>query len=182
MVCIPRFIHAFDRVRGGPFGQAGREDAIQESLMRVWRDLAKFNGLSKLETWMHRYCSFIFQEMLRRRHSLGAVRLDPGGSDPDSLAPDGPDVPEQIAETQRRRQLWQIVDGLAPAEREVVTFKHLDGLTFAQMAALTEVSINTLKARYYRACRAMGAALGSESSGPSQPPSETPSPRPPAPR
>ena len=155
MVCIPRIIRTLDRLRDGALGFAGCDDAQQESRLRIWRDLASFDGTSKLETWMYRYCFNVYRELLRRKNSASGARLMASPSEPHEMPCSESDVPTMIQEAQQRRLLWQGVDDLPDREREVVALKHVDDFSFTQMAQVTGVSINTLKARYYKACRTL---------------------------
>ena len=164
MVCIPRIITALDRVRDGALGPAGRSDAEQESRLRIWRDLESFNGSSKLETWMYRYCFNVYREFLRRKSSASGSLLEAGAVEPDKIDPDRlaqarGGVPEGIERMHQRRLLWQAVDALPQDQKAVVAFKHLDDMSFAEIANATGVSINTLKARYYKARRTLRVRL-----------------------
>jgi len=72
------------------------------------------------------------------------------------LEPSGPAVQDD------RVVLEQALDSLPPEQREVVHLKVYEGFTFAEIADLTGVSINTASSRYRYALDRLAARLGDE--------------------
>jgi RNA polymerase sigma-70 factor, ECF subfamily len=52
------------RMLGSPFDA---EDAVQDTMMRAWRELERFEGRSSLRTWLHRIATNVCIDMLRKR-------------------------------------------------------------------------------------------------------------------
>jgi len=60
------------RMLGSPFDA---EDAVQDTMIRAWRQYAGFEGRSSLRTWLHRIATNVCLDMLRSR-SRRSVPMD----------------------------------------------------------------------------------------------------------
>jgi RNA polymerase sigma-70 factor, ECF subfamily len=128
-------------------------DAVAESLMRAYRHLASCRDPSRLRTWLYRIVANRCKSYLARRH-IGDVTLEEASPVADST--------DNEASLERAEQLALAARALAQLsseKREAFVLKHVEGLSYQEMAAVTGVRIPTLKMRVHRAREALLRAL-----------------------
>ena len=128
-------------------------DAVAEGLVRAYRHLAGCRDPARFRTWLYRIVANRCKSHLARR-PVGDVSLDD--------AP--PIVAQEFADAQFERadqleRLERALAMLAPEKREAFVLKHLDGMSYEEMSAVTGERIPTLKMRVHRAREALLAAL-----------------------
>src|SRR5213076_1193532 len=117
-------------------------DAVAESFVRAYRHLASCREPARLRTWLYRIVTNRCKSHLVRR-SVADVPLD--------------DAPP-VADPERADQLLQVERALAdlsPDKREAFVLKHVEGLSYEEMAVVTGERIPTLKMRVHRAREAL---------------------------
>lgn len=143
--------------------RARAEDALQETWLRVVRAAATWRPSAKLTTWLYFIARNVSidlskREALRASESLEGERPD-GGSAADSLAVDGVS-PEEAAHGAKVRPLLEDALGTLPSEqREVFLLRELHGMTFHEIAEITETPENTVKSRFRYAVGGLRKAL-----------------------
>src|SRR3954462_1585664 len=75
------------------------EDMVQETFLRAWREIKRFDGRASFGTWLHRICANRTVDFLRSRNRWQAANL--AGADEENdpfrgLASDEPS-PERVA-------------------------------------------------------------------------------------
>jgi RNA polymerase sigma-70 factor, ECF subfamily len=125
---------------------AGREDLFQEIAMALWTGLPGFRGDSSERTWVYRVAhntAITFTASRRRRD--GYERPGEPEQEPVTLANQEGDAIDR----QRRDRLWAAVQELPVAERQIVVL-YLEGLSAAEIEAVTGVSAGAVATRLTR--------------------------------
>lgn len=125
------------------------EDAVAESFVRAYRHLASCREPGRLRTWLYRIVANRCKSYLARR-SLADVSLD-------EAAPVA-DPTDNEAALERSEQLALVERALArlsPEKREAFVLRHVEGLSYEEMARATGERIPTLKMRVHRAREAL---------------------------
>jgi RNA polymerase sigma-70 factor (ECF subfamily) len=146
----PGLLRFATRMLGSPDAAA---DAVAESLVRAYHHLAQCRDLGRLRSWLYRITGNRCRSALARRRT-GDIPLDdaPQVADPTDLWT-ALERGEQVALVERA------LTTLSPEGREAFLLKHVEGMSYDEMAAATGARIPTLKMRVHRAREALLAAL-----------------------
>lgn len=138
------------RMLGAPDAAA---DAVAEGLVRAYRHLRSCRDPARLKSWLYRIVGNRCRSHLARR-SASDVPLDD--------APPIPDRSDTEADVEREEQLALVdraLSTLSPEKREAFLLKHVEGMSYEEMAEATGERIPTLKMRVHRARAALLEAL-----------------------
>jgi RNA polymerase sigma-70 factor (ECF subfamily) len=143
------------------------EDVVQETLLAAVRALPGFRGDASLSTWLYTIARSFCIKQRRRRKSSPVRELSLEGDRPvaAALAPDSAPRPDRLVEDHETREaLERALAALGPPHREVLVLRDVEGLTAAEVAAVTGLSVEAVKSRLHRARarlrRALAPALG----------------------
>ena len=130
------------------------EDAVQETLVRCWRDLPTLRDGDRFDAWLHRLFLNACRDELRsvRRHRVEVELLEihpPAVSDTQSASAD-------------RDQIERGVRHLDPEHRTALVLHYYLGLPLLDAASALGIPLGTAKSRLHRATQALRAALDSD--------------------
>lgn len=142
-----RFAHRLCRHR------EDAEDVLQDSLLAAARGLPGFRGASSLSTWLYAIArSFCIK---KRRRSVfaptevsleGEARLAVRGVADPARRPD-----EALEASRLEKALEQAIASLDRPYREVLLLRDVEGLSAAEVAEVTGLSVAAVKTRLHRA-------------------------------
>ena len=136
------------------------EDLCQDTFAVVWAKLATFTGGSALATWVHRIAYRRFLDS-RRAARKGRARPDENdGTARDRDAVDGPLAASVAGE--EAAALHAAIDRLQPADRQAIAMHYLSGLSYREIAAITDEPLGTVKWRTSAALGRLRVLLRSE--------------------
>jgi RNA polymerase sigma factor (sigma-70 family) len=142
---------------------ADREDLLQELLLAVWKAIPAYRGGSSVATFLYRVAHNAALTWNRARKSRLArderVALTVGPQE--KVAPaetDGPDRSDGETDRQLLESLYAAIHGLHPVDRSLMLLS-LDGMTYADMAALHGMSIANVGVRLTRARQTLAHEL-----------------------
>ncbi|HYH93128.1 MAG TPA: RNA polymerase sigma factor [Candidatus Saccharimonadales bacterium] len=122
-------------------------DAVQEALIRAWRDLPGLRDADRFEAWLHRLTVNACLDLIRRRkRRVIEVELSP--IDPVAT----PDVATSLAD---RQLLDDALARLDPGHRAVVALHYLLGMPLPDVARTLGIPLGTAKSRLHYALVAM---------------------------
>jgi RNA polymerase sigma-70 factor (ECF subfamily) len=133
----------------GDRGEA--EDAVQETFLRAYRAIDRFDGRAELSTWLYRICINVSLNALRRRKRVDAADVnDPRAADPSQGMTD----PRHGAQaTQLYGRLATALDALSPSLRATVVLVLIEGVPQKEAATALGCSEGTIAWRVHEARR-----------------------------
>jgi RNA polymerase sigma-70 factor (ECF subfamily) len=142
------------------------QDASQEVWVRVWRNIKNFRGDSAFSTWLYRITVNTCLST-RRKESRRGEREHSSDEMPFLPEPPGGDAdPEAAALSAERREEIQAALGHVRAEhRAALVLRHMEGLSYAEIAQVLDVPDGTAKGWVSRGRAAMLIALAEEDHG-----------------
>lgn len=137
--------------------ESDAEDLVQETFLKAWKQLARFDGRAGFGTWLHRICTNCALDHIRARR-----RHDSGGSDDDVLAhaPAATPSPERLAQSsQVTALLGAALDELSHMERAAFVLRHYEGMSIQDISAALGVQTGAAKHSVFRAVQKLRRAL-----------------------
>ncbi len=136
-------------------GQSGdAEDVVQETFLRVYMNLDRYDENQKFSTWIYRIGTNLCIDRLRKRkpnYSLDAELPDADGADWYSTLPSDQDTPEEeimLSETQQ--QIRQAIDTLPEKYKSVVILRYLHDMSLQEIGDVLQMPVTTVKTRVHR--------------------------------
>jgi RNA polymerase sigma-70 factor, ECF subfamily len=129
------------------------EDAVQEALVRCWRQLPKLRDIDKFDGWLYRILVRSATDEIRRRRRFEASVQTVGRE---------PTVGDRADVLADREELERGFRRLSMEHRAVVVLHHYVGLPLPEVAESLGIPAGTAKSRYHYAMAALRAALEAE--------------------
>ena len=140
------------------WSRSDAEDVVQESFLRAYRQLGRFQARSNFGTWLYRIVANCSVDLIRARKSR---RID-GGIDDLEAAPELPSVqgPERLARSaELRGRVDLALSDLSPLERAAFTLRHGEGRSIHEIGKTLGLGTSATKHSVFRAVRKLRAAL-----------------------
>ena len=125
------------------------QDALQTTFVQAYEGLSRFRRGSSPRTWLYSIARHRCLDLLRssRRWERRATGLD--GISETAASPGGPE--QALLEKEARRALQDCLSRLAAPARDAVVQRHIEGLSYDEMAEVSRELAGTLRVRVARA-------------------------------
>lgn len=132
------------------------EDAVQEAFIRAWRGLGSFRGGSRFSTWLYRICLNAVHDQRGRRAAPVAELDDDTAADPR----------DHFADQELGGDLQRALDALEEPYRTAIVLADLLGCSYAEVSAVTDTPVGTVKSRIFRGRTELAKLLGTAPAAP----------------
>lgn len=130
------------------------EEAVQDTFVRVYDHLGQFRPDARFEPWLFRIlanrCRTV-RERRRRRESLVTTGELP------AVAAEAPAISQDLLE-----EVEAALEELPTEQREAFLLRHVEDLSYEDMAVITGVRLSALRMRVKRACDTLRTRLKEE--------------------
>jgi RNA polymerase sigma-70 factor (ECF subfamily) len=117
-------------------------DAVQEAMVKAWRDLPGLRDPDSWDAWLHRITvNSAIEATRRRRRRVVEIRLMPN---------DGPSAPDHAGRVADQQLLAEALASLEPEQRALVVLRYYVGVSVPEAAATLGIPLGTAKSRLHR--------------------------------
>lgn len=121
------------------------EDLSQEVFLRVYRDIHKFRGESKLSTWIGSIAYNAATDHLRKRGRKHKVMVENDAMIPDIQTDDIPTPLDELTREDTKKMIHAIIEKMPVQFRTVITLYHLEQFSYTEIAEVTGMPEGTVK-------------------------------------
>ncbi len=142
--------------------QQDAEDVVQESFLRAFKQLARFDERASFGTWLYRIaanCSLDLVRARKRRAEHVAASGEEGEELALQLPANGP-TPERMALSgEVRQRVLDAMEELSANERTAFILRHFEGMKIEEVSRVLECQPGAAKHSVFRAVQKLRRAL-----------------------
>jgi RNA polymerase sigma-70 factor (ECF subfamily) len=138
------------------------EDLVQETFLRAYKQINRFDGRAAFSTWLYRICSNCSLDLLRakkNRSETQPAHPEEKTSWLDRLAAPGPGPDRLTESSQMAEMLGPAMSRLTDMERTAFILRHYEGCDIEQIACILGVHQNAAKHSVFRAVQKLRREL-----------------------
>jgi RNA polymerase sigma-70 factor (ECF subfamily) len=138
------------------------EDVVQESFLRAYRQLGKFDDRASFGTWLYRIAANCSLDLVRsrKRRSEHVAPADAEAEDPMASIPSGDPTPERFALSgEVRERVAEAMKDLSATERTAFVLRHFEGMCIEEVSRVLECQPGAAKHSVFRAVQKLRRAL-----------------------
>ena len=131
------------------------EEALNDTMLAVWRRAHTYNGQSKVSTWIF---------AIAYRTACKALRAQdlPVEDSADERASEAPGPERQSAARESQAALLRALAALSHEQRHVIVLTYFHELPYADIAQIMDCPVDTVKTRMFHGRRRLRALLAGE--------------------
>mgnify|MGYP001566607817 FL=1 len=130
------------------------EDISQETFIKIWKNIKRYDQNQEFKTWLLAIAKNTAIDWLRKRKDFvfsDFETTEGKNSILDFLADSAP-IPDKVAlQAEDKKFIGELLSQLSPSDREIISFRYDDSLTFEKIGRILSQPLNTVKSRHRRA-------------------------------
>ena len=139
------------------------EDVVQETFLRAYKQLGRFESRANFGTWLHRIAVNCSIDLIRARPHREAAHdapdLEQFGAALESGDATGTSPERLMLSTEVQERISGAMSALSAMERAAFTLRHFEGRSIEEISQSLGLKTNATKHSIFRAVRKMRAAL-----------------------
>jgi len=138
-------------------GENDSEDVAQDVFDKVHRNIGKFQGKSKLSTWLYRIATNTAIDRTRSaayRYNKKKIAIEEGTVPDAQLSLENrnpPSTDQVVIQKEMRDCINEYIEALPPDYRTVIVLSDLEGLANQEIAEILDITVENVKVRLHRA-------------------------------
>ncbi len=132
------------------------KDISQEVFIKFYKNLDKFDGTSKVSTWLYRITVNTCIDEMRKRKGKETSSIDEvismdEGDLKKQYQNDSKTPEEKLISKEDIDDLKKAIDSLSQNHKTLIVLRDIQGLSYSEIAEITDCSLGTVKSRLARA-------------------------------
>jgi RNA polymerase sigma-70 factor (ECF subfamily) len=150
------------RMTGNP---QDAEDVVQETFLKAYRQLGRFESRANFGTWLHRIAVNCSIDLIRSRkhqetgHDAADLDLLDAAHGPDGVQRVDPSPERLMLSSEVQERVGHAMETLTPMERAAFVLRHFEGQSIEDISRALGLKANAAKHSIFRAVRKMRLAL-----------------------
>ena len=135
-------------------GPEAADDVVQDTFLRAYHRLGSFRGAAPFRSWLLRIAHNASLDAVDRARRAAPAVEDDGLEDATPVGAAPARTPADMLEAgERRERLQAKLRLLPPRHRTVLVLRDVEGLSYEEIADVTETPLGSVKGRLHRARR-----------------------------
>ena len=143
-------------------------DVMQESFLKIFRHLSKFNEQSRFDTWVYRIVVNVCNDMLRKNKKTNQITTVHKNENDEEITfdiADNSSEPDKLLEKKEESSyILRCLNKLNNDHREVLILRDIKGFSYDEISEILECSVGTVKSKISRARQKFKETYTAESS------------------
>jgi RNA polymerase sigma-70 factor (ECF subfamily) len=141
------------------------QDAVQETFLRVYTHLPRYDKRFKFTTWLYRIATNVCIDRLRKRkleNSLDADHWEDSEANSDlydRLPSTTPTPEELLMRSETCNEVQRALSDLSPSHQTVLILRYIQELSLQEISDILHIPITTVKTRIHRGREALKQLL-----------------------
>ena len=135
-------------------------DLVQESFIKIYRQLGKFDGKGSFSSWMYRVAiNHCMDEFRKKRFNMEQVEI----REDDVKDFHHPEV--IFLKKEKNRQLEKLIGGLPEDERMILLLRYVNEQSYSEISEFMSLSLATVRNKLHRAKKKLRETIKEEKGG-----------------
>ena len=135
------------------------EDVVQESFLRAYRQLPRFESRANFGTWLYRIVANCAVDHMRAKQARHDQSRRDSLDEADAVSSTLPSPERRAASAEIGACVAAALDGLSPLERAAFTLRHYEGRSIDEIGRALGLGTSAAKHSVFRAVRKLRVAL-----------------------
>jgi RNA polymerase sigma-70 factor (ECF subfamily) len=141
------------------------EDVVQETFLRAYRRLDRFESRANFGTWLYRIGVNCSLDMMRKRKTESSQRVQASGDDPeasdplDNVVSTDPAPDRMMLSAEVKEKVQEAMKALSPVERTAFVLRHFEGHSIEEIGKSLGLGAGATKNSVFRAVQKLRRQL-----------------------